>query len=78
MDCPNCGVYNPEDRQVCWRCDQELPKPQEPKKRKGDPALAARRMWIIVGIFLLFWIVITWLLPLLLNRGVVPTPSILP
>ena len=36
MDCPNCGVYNPEDRMVCWRCDRELPKPEKPK-RKQDP-----------------------------------------
>jgi predicted nucleic acid-binding Zn ribbon protein len=74
MDCPNCGVYNPEDRQVCWRCDQELPKPKEPKKRRGDPALAARRMWIVVGVAVLLWLVLTWLLPLLLNRGIAPTP----
>ncbi len=69
MDCPNCGVYNPEDRQVCWRCDQELPKPQEPKKRDSDRAQTMRRMWIMVGIALLVWILLTWLLPLLLGGG---------
>jgi predicted nucleic acid-binding Zn ribbon protein len=67
MDCPNCGVYNPEDRQVCWRCDHELPKPKEPKKRKSDPGQAMRRMWIIVVIVLVVWIVISWLLPMLMG-----------
>ncbi len=74
MDCPNCGVYNPEDRLVCWRCDQELPKPQAPKKRKGDPASAARRLWILVVVALLIWILLTWLLPLLLGGAPTPTP----
>lgn len=73
MDCPNCGVYNPEDRTICWRCDQELPKPEEPKKRSLDPQRAMRRMWIIVGIVMVLWVLLTWLLPLLL--GGAPTPS---
>ena len=74
MDCPNCGVYNPEDRQVCWRCDQELPKPEEPKKRKSTPAQAMRRMWIIIGIVLVVWIVLTWLLPILFGGPAAPGP----
>ena len=69
MDCPNCGVYNPEDRHVCWRCDKELPKPKPDKKRKNDPALAQRRMWIIVAVVLVIWILMTWLLPMLLGGG---------
>ncbi len=73
MDCPNCGVYNPEDRMVCWRCDQELPKPK-PAKKKSDPALMQRRMWLIVGLALLLWILFTWLLPLLFGGGGTPTP----
>jgi predicted nucleic acid-binding Zn ribbon protein len=74
MDCPNCGVYNPEERQVCWRCDQELPTPKEEKKRTRDPAQAMRRMWIIVAIALVIWILLTWLLPLLLGGGAPPAP----
>jgi predicted nucleic acid-binding Zn ribbon protein len=71
MDCPNCGVYNPEDRVVCWRCDQELPKPPKPKKKK-DPAVAMRRMWIIVGIALVIWVLLTWILPMLLGSPTTP------
>lgn len=71
MDCPNCGVYNPEDRQNCWRCNQELPRPEESKKRR-DPALAMRRMWIIIVIVLVIWILMTWLLPSLLGGGNAP------
>jgi hypothetical protein len=74
MDCPNCGVYNPEGRTICWRCDQELPKPVEPKKSKQDPAQAARRAWLIAGLALVLWIVITWLLPWLMRLGRTPTP----
>jgi len=73
MDCPNCGVYNPEERTVCWRCDRELPKPKEPKKKK-DPVLMQRRMWILIGIALVIWMLLTWLLPLLLGGGGTPTP----
>lgn len=69
MDCPNCGVYNPEGRDICWRCDKELPKPKEPKKRRGDPAVAMRRMWIIIGLALIIWLFLSWLLPALLNPG---------
>jgi hypothetical protein len=74
MDCPNCGVYNPEGRTICWRCDQELPKPVELKKSKLDPAQTARRTWLVVGLALVLWIVITWLLPWLLRLGRPPTP----
>lgn len=73
MDCPNCGVYNPEERTVCWRCDRELPKPKEPKKKR-DLAATQRRMWIIVGVALVLWILLTWLLPLFLGGGGTPTP----
>lgn len=74
MDCPNCGVYNPEERQVCWRCDHELPKPKEQKKRAGDRAAATRRMWIIVAIVLILWVLLSWLLPMLLGGPATPVP----
>jgi predicted nucleic acid-binding Zn ribbon protein len=53
MDCPNCGTWNPEDKEVCWRCQTPLPKPVQKKKRKsamfwGLPVW----MWIVLGLFL--------------------------
>lgn len=72
MDCPNCGVYNPEERVVCWRCDQELPKPKEPKKKPHDPVQAQRRMWLIFALVLVIWILLTWILPWLLGSGWLP------
>jgi len=73
MDCPNCGVYNPEERQVCWRCDKELPKPKERKKK--TPFLTPFRMWLLLGIGLVLWILLTWLGPLLFGGPVAPTPA---
>ena len=58
MDCPNCGVYNPEGREVCWRCDKELPKPKEPKKQA--PAMTTRRVWLMVGAGILLWFLLTY------------------
>lgn len=71
MDCPNCGVYNPEERDVCWRCDRELPKPEEPKKRWGG---AGRQMWLIIAFIILLWVIFTWLFPLFLGGPATPTP----
>ena len=70
MDCPNCGVYNPEGREVCWRCDMELPKPKEPKKKSRG--MTTSRMWLLVGIAILLWLLITFVLPLLLRGPVTP------
>ncbi len=40
MDCPKCGTWNPDDKDVCWRCQTELPKPLPEKKK--DPANICR------------------------------------
>jgi len=50
VDCPYCGVYNPAGRVVCWRCDRELPKPQEKKKRKS---FWSGRSWLYVAMAVL-------------------------
>ena len=36
MDCPNCNTWNPDDKEVCWRCQTPLPKPVE-KQKPGRP-----------------------------------------
>jgi hypothetical protein len=66
MDCPNCGVYNPDSRDICWRCDKPLPRPKEPKKRI-DGAVAMRRLWIIIAVGLALYLLLTWVLPMILN-----------
>ena len=53
MDCPNCGVYNPAGRAVCWRCDRELPKPKEQKRRK--PFWSGQSwVYILMAVLILF------------------------
>jgi hypothetical protein len=47
MDCPNCGVFNPEERENCWRCNTELPKQAPPKRRSSQQSA---RMWLYVAL----------------------------
>ncbi|MBI1294778.1 hypothetical protein GC175_07445 [bacterium] len=49
MNCPNCNTWNPDDKDVCWRCQTPLPRPVEKKPRKpmvffGLPLWA----WVVV------------------------------
>ncbi|MEI2689262.1 MAG: hypothetical protein V9H69_05905 [Anaerolineae bacterium] len=32
-NCVNCGTWNPDDKQICWRCQTTLPKPPEKRPR---------------------------------------------
>lgn len=53
MECTNCGQWNPEDKDVCWRCQTELPRPVE-KKKKGTPkTIAGLPIWLWVAGLLL-------------------------
>ena len=53
MDCPNCGTWNPDDKDVCWRCQTELPRPVEKKKRQ--PArFAGMPVWFWIAVVLFF------------------------
>jgi predicted nucleic acid-binding Zn ribbon protein len=54
MDCPKCGTWNPDDKRVCWRCQAEMPKPVEKKKRKqrfffGLPIWS----WVLLALMLI-------------------------
>jgi predicted nucleic acid-binding Zn ribbon protein len=53
MDCPNCGKWNPEDKNVCWRCQTPLPKPQPKKPRRTTFAGLPIWMWVALILFLL-------------------------
>lgn len=49
MNCPNCKVYNPEERTVCWRCDAELPKPAQRRTRTRQ---RSARTWLYLALIL--------------------------
>ncbi len=53
MNCPKCKTWNPDDKEVCWRCQAEMPKPvpkavKKPLVFAGLPAW----MWVAMIIFL--------------------------
>jgi hypothetical protein len=55
MDCPDCGTWNPDDKQQCWRCQKELPKPKpEKKKRTINPMTW---IWVFAAVMTVFLIV---------------------
>ncbi|MGC8781108.1 MAG: hypothetical protein ACP5UQ_09615 [Anaerolineae bacterium] len=69
MDCPKCGTWNPDDKRVCWRCQAELPRPVEKKKRApglfmGLPTWS----WVILIAMLLFWLLTQFMAPALIGR----------
>ena len=49
-NCVNCGTWNPEDKNVCWRCQTELPKPVV-KKKRGPMRVLGLSIWIWLAIF---------------------------
>jgi hypothetical protein len=51
-NCPNCGTWNPDDKEICWRCQTELPKPV-PKKPKRQ-TFAGFPMWMWVALIIFF------------------------
>jgi predicted amidophosphoribosyltransferase len=56
-DCPNCGTWNPDDKDVCWRCQTELPRPVEKKKR--DPRrIGGFPMWFWLALVFFFTVTI--------------------
>lgn len=50
MDCPNCNTWNPEDKEVCWRCQTPLPKPKPPKKRSQFGGFS-NWVWLLIVVF---------------------------
>lgn len=49
-NCLNCGTWNPDDKNVCWRCQTELPKPVV-KKKRGPMRVLGLSIWIWLAIF---------------------------
>ena len=56
-NCPNCGTWNPDDKHVCWRCQTDLPRPQE-KTKKTTRRLAGLPvyLWIAMVFFVVMMI----------------------
>lgn len=53
MNCPKCNTWNPDDKNFCWRCSADLPKPVEKKPKKqvlfaGLPLW----MWLVLALFM--------------------------
>lgn len=53
MNCPKCNTWNPDDKTYCWRCQAELPKPVQ-KKKKEQRAFLGLPMWMWLAILLFF------------------------
>jgi predicted nucleic acid-binding Zn ribbon protein len=70
MDCPKCGTWNPDDKQVCWRCQTEMPKPVEKKKRKPIVFLGLPLWsWIVVILMMIMMLLVQFLGPRLFGGG---------
>lgn len=52
-NCPNCGTWNPDDKMVCWRCQTEMPRPVE-KKKKNAARIAGLPVWVWVVAIVFF------------------------
>lgn len=53
MNCPKCNTWNPEDKNYCWRCGGEMPKPvAKPPQRKATFAGLPMWMWLMVALVL--------------------------
>ncbi|NLV73857.1 MAG: hypothetical protein GXY52_04115 [Chloroflexi bacterium] len=71
MNCPQCGVYNPEDREICWRCNKELPKPVEPPKKRDPRAKNQLLIWVAIAVFFVMMV----LQMCRLHNTLVPPPA---
>lgn len=57
MNCPQCGTWNPDDKKVCWRCQAELPKPVEKKRRTSTLFLGLPVWtWVLLGFMMVLWV----------------------
>ncbi len=54
MDCPKCGTWNPDDKEVCWRCQTPLPKPEPPRRKRQPQLFLGLPLWAWMVVLLLF------------------------
>jgi len=58
MDCRKCGTWNPDDKNFCWRCNAELPKPVEKKPKKAPRVFAGLPIWMWIMLALFFVVLV--------------------
>jgi hypothetical protein len=65
MDCPKCKTWNPDDKLICWRCQAELPKPVEKKKKRTPTIFLGLPIWawIMLAAMVLIWVFAQSLMP---------------
>lgn len=52
-DCTNCGTWNPDDKDVCWRCQTKLVKPVVKEKRKPQVFLGLPLWtWLVLAVIM--------------------------
>lgn len=51
MNCPKCNTWNPDDKNFCWRCNAEMPKPVV-KKVKKQATFAGLPAWMWAALLL--------------------------
>ena len=74
MDCPNCGVYNPEERDslLALRSSTAQTRGTETKQQiRSRPCAACGSS---SASSLVIWILLTWLLPMLTGGLNIPGP----
>ena len=52
-NCPNCGTWNPDDKDVCWCCQTELPRPAPPKPKRQN--FLGFPLWVWMALLLFFF-----------------------
>jgi hypothetical protein len=50
-NCTKCGTWNPDDKELCWRCQTELPKAPPPKPKRQTYLGFPMWGWIALVLF---------------------------
>lgn len=50
MNCPECNTWNPDDKDVCWRCQTPMPKAPPPKPKRQTYGGLPIWMWVALGV----------------------------
>lgn len=53
-NCTKCNTWNPDDKNFCWRCGAELPKPVAPKPKRAPRTFVGVPIWMWLAMILFF------------------------